>query len=194
MKSIVVFCGSSEGTDKQFKEQATLMGETLALKDIAVIYGGSKAGMMGAVADGALSKGGTVVGVIPGFLKRKEIAHTELSELIVVESMHQRKTIMHELCDGIIALPGGFGTFEELFEVLTWSQLGHHQKPMGLLNVNGYYEDLLEMIQKMVDKGFSNQVNQQMLLVADTVDSLLEKMDNYQAPKVHKWIANDDGL
>ncbi|MFQ3215034.1 MAG: hypothetical protein ACJAT1_000936 [Marivirga sp.] len=194
MKSIVVFCGSSEGTDKQFKEQATLMGETLALKDIRVIYGGSKAGMMGAVADGALSKGGTVVGVIPGFLKRKEIAHTELSELIVVESMHQRKTIMHELCDGIIALPGGFGTFEELFEVLTWSQLGHHQKPMGLLNVNGYYEDLLEMIQKMVDKGFSNQVNQQMLLVADTVDSLLEKMDNYQAPKVHKWIANDDGL
>lgn len=170
------------------------MGETLALKDIRVIYGGSKAGMMGAVADGALSKGGTVVGVIPGFLKRKEIAHTELSELIVVESMHQRKTIMHELCDGIIALPGGFGTFEELFEVLTWSQLGHHQKPMGLLNVNGYYEDLLEMIQKMVDKGFSNQVNQQMLLVADTVDSLLEKMDNYQAPKVHKWIANDDGL
>jgi uncharacterized protein (TIGR00730 family) len=194
MKSIVVFCGSSEGTDKQFKEQATLMGETLALKDIRVIYGGSKAGMMGAVADGALSKGGTVVGVIPGFLKRKEIAHTELSELIVVESMHQRKTIMHELCDGIIALPGGFGTFEELFEVLTWSQLGHHQKPMGLLNVNGYYDDLLEMIQKMVDKGFSNQVNQQMLLVADTVDSLLEKMDNYQAPKVHKWIANDDGL
>lgn len=172
MKSIVVFCGSSEGTDSNFKAQATLMGETLALRNTRVIYGGSKAGLMGAVADGALSKGGEVIGIIPGFLKHKEIAHTKLNELIVVDSMHERKTKMHEMCDGIIALPGGFGTFEELFEVLTWAQLGHHQKPMGLLNVNGYYNDLLEMVQKMVDKGFSKPVNQQMLLVADTVNGL----------------------
>jgi len=191
MQSIAVFCASSEGNDKTFKTVATQLGETLAQQKLTVVYGGSKAGLMGAVANGALSKGGKVIGVIPNFLKHKEIAHTEVTELVVVKSMHERKTIMHDRCEGIIALPGGFGTFEELFEVLTWAQLGHHQKPIGLLNVNGYYDDLLKMIQKMVDNGLTKKVNQEMLLVADTIDDLLHKMKNYKAPKVHKWIADD---
>ncbi len=192
MKSIVVFCGSSEGIDPHFKQQAHRLGKTLANAGIRVIYGGSKAGLMGAVADGALSRGGEVIGVIPGFLKHKEIAHTKVSQLIVVDSMHERKTKMHELCDGIIALPGGFGTFEELFEVLTWAQLGHHQKPTALLNVNGYYNPLLNMLEQVVAMEFSPRVNKQMLLVAKEIPYLLEKMKNYKAPNVHKWIVDDE--
>ena len=170
MQSIAVFCASSEGNDKTFKTIATKLGETLALQHIAIVYGGSKAGLMGAVANGALSKGGEVIGVIPNFLKHKEIAHTEVTELIVVSSMHERKTIMHDRCEGIIALPGGFGTFEELFEVLTWAQLGHHQKPIGLLNVNGYYDDLLKM--NVLRKILSS------MGTMDAIEFLLSKLKN----------------
>ena len=192
MKSVVVFCGSSEGKDKRYVETACKLGERLAHDGIKVIYGGSKAGMMGAVANGALEQKGKVIGVLPNFLKHKEVAHTGLTEMIIVKSMHERKTIMHELCEGIIALPGGYGTMEELFEVLTWAQLGHHEKPIGLLNIDGYYDDLIAMVQKMVDHGYSTSDYQRMLLVADNVEELLDKMRNYKAPKVHKWIATDE--
>lgn len=192
MKSIVVFCGSSEGKNQHFKKQAYLLGETLAQNKIQLIYGGSKAGLMGAVANGSLSKGGSVIGILPSFLKHKEIAHTELNELIIVDSMHERKTKMHELCEGIIALPGGFGTMEELFEVLTWAQLGHHQKPIGLLNMEGYYNPLLNMIDSMLAHGYSKPEFKELLLVSDNIDDLLDKVNHYQAPKIHKWMASDE--
>src|SRR5918993_1835297 len=154
MKSVAIFCGSSSGTDPLYKVQATALGITLAHQRIEIIYGGAKVGLMGAVADAALSAGGKVTGVIPRFLRSKEIAHTDLTELIMVESMHERKTKMHELCDGIIALPGGFGTLEELFEILTWAQLGLHKKPIGLLDVQGYFDPLLSFLDHAMDQGF----------------------------------------
>lgn len=188
MKSITVFCGSSSGIEGQYKSQAIILGQTLAKQNISLVYGGAAIGLMGAVADGVLSEGGKVIGVLPSFLKTKEIAHTGLTELIIVESMHERKTKMNDLCDGVIALPGGFGTFEELFEMLTWAQLGLHKKPIGLLNINGFYDPLNEMIQAMVDKGFLKEINQKMLLVSDNIDDLLNKMKTYAAPTVGKWI------
>ena len=188
MKRITVFCGSSFGTDAIYKEQAKLLGETLAIQNIELVYGGANVGLMGAVADGVLDKGGKVIGVLPDFLRSKEIAHTGLTELILVESMHERKTKMNDLCDGVIALPGGFGTLEELFEMVTWAQLGLHKKPIAILNINGFYNSLIEMIQTMVDKGLLKEANQQMLLVSDEIEDLLYKMKNYQPPTVGKWI------
>jgi uncharacterized protein (TIGR00730 family) len=155
------------------------------------VYGGANVGLMGAVADGVLSKGGKVIGVLPKFLKTKEIAHENLTELILVDTMHERKTTMHELCDGVIALPGGFGTLEEFFEMLTWGQLGLHQKPIAILNIEGFYDLLNEFVQTMVDKGFLKELNQQMLLVSDNIEELLEKMENYKAPTVGKWITKE---
>lgn len=191
MKRITVFCGSSLGTEDNFKIQATLLGQTLANHKIELVYGGAKIGLMGAVADGALSKGGKVIGVLPNFLKSKEIAHEGLTELILVDSMHERKTKMNELCDGVIALPGGFGTLEELFEMLTWAQLGLHKKPVGLLNTDGFYDSLIALLQTMVEKGLLKEVNQHMLLVSSNVDELLDKMKNYTAPVVGKWITEE---
>lgn len=191
MKSITVFCGSSLGTDEAFKKEAILLGETLAKQNIGLVYGGAKVGIMGAVADGVLQAGGNVIGVIPQFLRTKEVAHDNLTELIMVKTMHERKTKMYELSNGIIALPGGFGTMEELFEMLTWAQLGLHQKPIGLLNTNGFYNDLIRLIENMVEKGFLKQVNLEMLIVSDTVNDLLIKMKNYKAPEVQKWITNE---
>ncbi|MDR7212522.1 TIGR00730 family Rossman fold protein [Flavobacterium piscis] len=188
MKRITVFCGSSFGTDEIYKEQATLLGETLAIQNIGLVYGGANVGLMGAVADGVLNKGGKVIGVLPDFLRSKEIAHTGLTELILVESMHERKTKMNDLCDGVIALPGGFGTLEELFEMVTWAQLGLHKKPIAILNINRFYDPLVEMIQTMVTKGLLKEANQQMLLVSDTIEDLLDKMQNYVPPTVGKWI------
>ncbi|OFY89214.1 MAG: Rossman fold protein, TIGR00730 family [Bacteroidetes bacterium RIFCSPLOWO2_12_FULL_31_6] len=191
MKRVTVFCGSSLGTEDIYKSQATLLGQTLAKRNIELVYGGAKIGLMGAVADGVLSEGGKVIGVLPNFLKSKEIAHQKLTELILVDSMHERKTKMNELCDGVIALPGGFGTLEELFEMLTWAQLGLHKKPIAILNINGFYNPLNVMIQTMVDKGFLKEVNQQMLLVCDNIEDLLDKMKNYIAPTVGKWISKE---
>lgn len=190
MKRISVFCGSSFGDDSIYLDQAIKLGEILALKGIELVYGGANVGLMGAVADGALSKGGKVIGVLPHFLQTKEIAHLGLTELILVESMHERKTKMNELCDGVIALPGGFGTMEELFEMLTWAQLGLHKKPIGILNVNGYYNFLNALSDVMVEKGFLKQVNRTMLLTSDSVENLLDQMTDYRAPEVGKWINN----
>ncbi|EJL61977.1 LOG family protein [Flavobacterium sp. CF136] len=188
MKIITVFCGSSFGTDEIYKEQAALLGQTLAKQNIELVYGGANVGLMGAVADGCLNEGGKVIGVLPDFLRSKEIAHTGLTELILVESMHERKTKMNDLCDGVIALPGGFGTLDELFEMITWAQLGLHKKPIAILNINGFYDSLLELMQTMTDKGLLKEVNQKMLLVSDDIEDLLDKMKNYIPPTVGKWI------
>lgn len=192
MKRITVFCGSSPGTESIYEAQAYALGKTFAQRRIGLVYGGAKVGLMGAVANGVMDHRGEAIGVLPHFLSSKEIAHEGLTELILVETMHERKTKMHELCDGVITLPGGFGTMEELFEMLTWAQLGLHKKPIGILNTNGFYDELIALIQTMVDKGFLKPVNQQMLLVADTIDGLLEKMQSYVAPEVPKWIKKEE--
>lgn len=188
MKKITVFCGSSFGTDKIYEEQAILLGKTMAAQNIDLVYGGANVGLMGAVADGVLSGGGKVFGVLPNFLQQKEIAHNNITELILVETMHERKTKMDQLSDGVIALPGGFGTLEEFFEMLTWAQLGLHKKPVAILNVNGFYDELISLLQTMVTKGFLKEVNQKMLLISDDIEDLLEQMKNYKAPDVAKWI------
>ena len=188
LSSIAVFCGSSAGTDPVFEKEAYQLGKTLALRGIRLVYGGAKVGLMGAVANGALDSGGHVVGVIPKFLQSVEIAHTRLPELIVVDTMHERKAKMDALSEGIIALPGGFGTMEELFEMLTWGQLGLHKKPVGLLNTAGFYDDLLTLAGKMVGKGFLKPVNRDMLLMDAAIPLLLEKMQQYEAPLTGKWL------
>lgn len=192
MKSITVFCGSSFGTDDIYKEQAFLLGQTFAKQQIQLIYGGADVGLMGTVADGVLSEGGKATGVLPQFLQSKEIAHKNLTELIIVETMHERKTKMNDLCDGVIVLPGGYGTLEEFFEMITWAQLGLHQKPIGILNINGFYDDLIKLVQTMVDKGFLKPINRDMLLISGSIDKLLEKMRNYEAPTVGKWISKEE--
>lgn len=188
MKRITVFCGSSAGSDGTLMEQATMLGQTLAKQKIELVYGGSNVGLMRAVADGALGAGGIVIGVLPDFLRAKEVAHLGLTELLIVESMHERKMKMNELCDGVIALPGGFGTLEELFEMLTWAQLGLHKKPIAILNTNGFYDALIMLLNNMVDNGFLKSVNKEMLLVSADIEDLLHKMKNYVAPTIEKWI------
>ena len=188
MKRITVFCGSSFGTEEIYKSQATSLGKTLAKHQIELVCGGANVGLMGAIADGVLNNGGKAIGVLPNFLKSKEIAHENLTELILVETMHERKTKMNDLCDGVIALPGGFGTLEEFFEMLTWAQLGLHKKPIAILNINGFYDSLIELLKGMVEKGLLKDVNQKMLLVSDNIEDLINKMRNYVPPTVGKWI------
>jgi len=191
MKRITVFCGASSGSDPIYHDQATHVGQVLAKHHIELVYGAGRIGIMGAVAEGVLGAGGRATGVIPRFLCSKEIAHDALTELILVDTMHERKAKMHELCDGIIALPGGYGTLEELFEMLTWAQLGLHKKPIGILNTAGYYDALITLIQTMVDRGFLKEVNQDMLLVSDDIEDLLSQMTSYIAPDVPKWITEE---
>ena len=188
MKSIVVFCGSSSGNNDIYKNEAHKLGQTLASRNVRVIYGGAKVGIMGAVADGAMAAGGTVIGVIPGFLRTKEVAHESLTELMIVDNMHERKLKMHELSDGVIALPGGWGTMEELFEMLTWGQLGLHQKPIGLLNTNGYYDALIALCDKMVADSFLPADVRSMLLASTDISDLLEQMEAYKPVETTKWV------
>ena len=188
MKRISVFCGSSFGSEKIYEQEAYNLGKALAKRNIELVYGGANVGLMGAVANGVLENKGKAIGVLPTFLQKVEIGHDNLTELIIVETMHQRKTKMDELSDGIITLPGGFGTLEEFFEMLTWAQLGLHKKPVAILNTNGFYDELLYLIQKMVDKGFLKQANQEMLILSNNIDDLIDKMKNYKAPAFGKWI------
>ncbi len=188
MKSIVVFCGSSEGYHESYRDTAFELGRTLAALNIRIIYGGAKAGLMGALAEGALQNNGKITGVIPYFLKTKEVAHEGLTELITVETMHERKLKMYELCDGAITLPGGWGTMDEMFEMLTWGQLGLITKPVGLLNVNGYYEALKALTDNMVQEGFLNEYVNQTLIISESITDLLERMEAYTAPEAPKWI------
>lgn len=188
MENMAVFCGSSDGNDALIIEAAYALGGILAKENIDLVYGGSKLGLMGRVAEGVLENGGKVTGVIPDFLKTKEVVHSNLTELVTTEDMHERKMKMNELSDGFIALPGGFGTFEELFEIVTWAQLGLHKKPIGLLNINGFYDDLIEMLKTMVRKGLLKKENFDILLIAEDAAELLEKMRNFKPMPVPKWM------
>ncbi len=187
MKYISVFCGSSSGAEKIFTEQATILGRTIARKGYGIVYGGAHVGLMGAVADGALSEGGEVIGVLPGFLQEKELEHKRLSQIYIVDTMHERKAMMNKLCDAVIALPGGYGTMEELFEMLTWGQLSLHKKPIALLNVGGFYDPLIALSEIMIEKGFLKEEYRDLLIVDNIIDKLLLKMESYVPPKNEKW-------
>jgi len=188
MRNVAVFCGSSPGREDEYRQQAYLVGKYLANQSIGLVYGGAQIGIMGAVAEGALNNGGTVVGVIPSFLMAKEIVHHHLTELIVVSSMHERKAIMNEKSDGFIMLPGGLGTLEEFFEVLTWAQLGLHRKPIGILNTRGFYDFLLQSIDHMIAEAFVKDTHKNMIQVATDIETLVKLMKEYKAPNVPKWI------
>jgi len=187
IKRIAVYCASSLGTDPIFYDSAYALGNTLAARNIELVYGGAKVGLMGAVADGVLDKGGSVIGVLPRFLAEKELQHESLTELIMVENMHERKFKMSELADGFITLPGGFGTMEEMFEMLTWGQLALHKKPNAIYNVNGYYNALFELIETMIASGFLKEEYRNFLLQGDSVEEVLNLIENYEAPKNEKW-------
>lgn len=188
MKRITIFCGSSSGNKEIFKDKASLLGKALVQRNIDLVYGGARVGMMGVLADAVLQQGGKVYGVLPRFLQMKELAHQRLTELILVDTMHERKMKMNELCDGVLALPGGYGTLEELFEMLTWGQLGLHKKPVGLLNIAGFYDNLKAMTNTMVENGFLKAANKDMLLVDEDIETILDKMQNYQPPAIEKWL------
>jgi uncharacterized protein (TIGR00730 family) len=199
MKRICVFCGSNAGHDPRYRAEADLLGRLLAGRGIELVYGGGNVGLMGIIADACLGAGGTVIGVIPEALIGKEVAgrvvdHRGLTRLEVVDSMHTRKARMAELADGFIALPGGFGTFEEFCEVLTWGQLGFHVKPMGLLNVNGFYDPLLALFERAVAEGFLREENRAMALAADDIESLLAALAAYRPEPVSKWLKDAQQL
>lgn len=187
MQRLCVFCGSSAGKDPRYAESAHELGRLLARRGIGVVYGGASVGLMGAVADGALAEGGEVIGVIPKHLMRVEIAHQHLTELKVVEDMHERKATMAALSDGFLALPGGAGTLEELFEVWTWAQLGLHAKPVGILDVGGYYAKLGEFVEHMVDEGFLNTPSRELIKIDPDPVALLDAFDRHDAVPVDKW-------
>jgi uncharacterized protein (TIGR00730 family) len=188
MNSISVFCGSSEGNDQMIIETAYQLGQTLAENTIALVYGAAKIGIMGKVAKGALDRKGKVIGVIPHFLETKEIVHDGLDELIVTDNMHDRKVIMYDRSDGFMIIPGGFGTMDEFFEITTWGQLGLHTKPIGILNINGYYDALIQQCKKMVERGFLKQENLNAVVVDTTIEGLLVKMKNYVSLPAPKWL------
>ncbi|MFD1063650.1 TIGR00730 family Rossman fold protein [Winogradskyella litorisediminis] len=188
MKSIAVFCGSSLGNDEKIITQSKHLGKELVTRDIALVYGGSKIGIMGVVADEVINGKGKTIGIIPIFLKTKEIVNEEVTELIVTENMHDRKVLMYEKSDGFMVIPGGFGTMDEFFEISTWGQLGLHTKPIGILNSNGYYDALIEQCKTMVDKGFLNQDNFDAIVIDETIDGLLEKMENFVPLPKPKWL------
>jgi uncharacterized protein (TIGR00730 family) len=188
MKRVAVFAGSNPGSQVEYCAAARELGQALVRRQIGLVYGGARVGLMGAMADAVLAARGDVTGVIPEALVAKEVAHTGLSDLRVVASMHERKAVMADLADGFIALPGGWGTLEELFEVLTWGQLGLHQKPCGLLNVRGFFDGLLSFIDHSIDERFVRRENRSMVLVANSPDTLLEQLEQYVPPVVEKWI------
>jgi uncharacterized protein (TIGR00730 family) len=190
---LCVFCGSSDGFDPVYREAATGLGQALARQGIGLVYGGGKVGLMGAVADAVLGAGGEVIGVMPRALVEKEIAHGSLTELRVVGSMHERKALMSDLADGgYIGLPGGLGTFEELFEVWTWGQLGYHRKPVAVLNVCGFYDGLLAFLNRVVDQGFVRREHRDMLVVGSDPETLLQRLRTYAPPHLPKWIKAEE--
>jgi uncharacterized protein (TIGR00730 family) len=188
MKSICVFCGSAKGSENIYAETARNLGIILASQQIKLVYGGAGVGLMGILADSVLEKGGLVSGVIPSFFSREEIAHKSLSELIFVDSMHERKLLMAKLSDGFIALPGGFGTMDELFEVLTWSQLDLHQKPIGILNSGGYFDHLIRFFDHMEKEKFVKTPHRRMILTADDPLELISQMKHYKPLRLEKWL------
>ncbi len=199
MKRICIFCGSNAGHHPEYRKEADHLGRLLAARQIELVYGGGNVGLMGIVADACLSASGKVTGVIPEALMGKEVAgrhvdHRALTRLEVVDSMHTRKARMAELADGFIALPGGFGTFEEFCEILTWGQLGFHRKPMGLLNVRGFYDPLLALFDHAVQEGFLRPQNRAMALIDTHAEALLTQMAAYQPEPVSKWLTDEKQL
>ncbi|HET55629.1 MAG TPA: TIGR00730 family Rossman fold protein, partial [Ignavibacteria bacterium] len=190
MKKICVFCGSSFGNNKSYSDTANLLGNLIAKKNIELVYGGASVGLMGEIASAVLKAGGKVTGVIPKQLLEKEVAHTGLNDLRIVGSMHERKSLMADLSDGFIAMPGGFGTLEEVFEVVAWGQLNFHNKPLGLLNVNGYYNNLIKFLDHSVNENFIKPEHREMILVNNDPEAMITQLQNYIPPKVDKadWI------
>jgi hypothetical protein len=194
MKRVCVYLGSNPGFDPAYAQATDGLARELARRNIGLVYGGSDVGLMGRLANACLAAGGEVVGVIPELLVEKEVAHTGLSRLHVVKSMHERKQKMADLSDGFIALPGGLGTLEEFFEALTWNQLGYHAKPCGLLDIKGYYTCLAEHMDRMVSEGFLVQEHRRMVLTDATPQGLLDQFATYVPPRVDKWIEKKKGL
>jgi uncharacterized protein (TIGR00730 family) len=188
LQRICVFCGSSSGTGEIYIESARAVGRLLCERNIELVYGGGRVGLMGAVADACLAAGGRVTGVIPQLLVDKEVAHRGLTELRVVQTMHERKALMADLADAFLALPGGYGTWDELCEVLTWSQIGIHRKASALLNVNGYYDPLLAMVDRAVAEGFLRDVHRELLLTDTDPARLLDRLESYVTPVADKWM------
>jgi uncharacterized protein (TIGR00730 family) len=192
MKMICVYCGSNPGRLPEYREAARLLGYEMAARGLGLVYGGASIGVMGAVADAMLERAGQVIGVIPVSLATREVSHKGLDELIVVDSMHERKAKMAELSDGFIALPGGWGTIEEIFEMLTWAQLGFHEKPCGLLNVASYYDHLFAFLEYAIDQQFVKEEYRPMIMMDRAPAALLDRFSQYRAPKVRKWIGPEE--
>lgn len=192
INSVLVYCGSSSGNKKIYQEEASKMGQAIASKKWQLIYGGGNLGLMGIVSNSVLEAGGNVCGIIPEHLSTIERVHHSLSDLIVVNSMHERKNLMIEKADSIIALPGGYGTLDELFEALCWSQLALHQKPVGLLNINNYFDPIIQMMDKMVSEGFLKAQNRELICVDKTVEGLIEKLEAYIWKGEEKWIIKEE--
>jgi uncharacterized protein (TIGR00730 family) len=188
LRRVCVFCGSSSGKRTEYTEAAIKLGCEMAQQNIGLVYGGGDVGLMGVIADTVMSEGGEVIGVIPQFLAQREIAHKDLTELRIVDSMHERKALMSELSDGFVALPGGIGTFEELIEVLTWQQLGVQAKPCAVLNTCGYFEHMLEQLDHAVDEEFLKPIHRDMLLVTSSPADLLTLLTNYKHSHSDKWM------
>ncbi|OPZ98832.1 MAG: LOG family protein YvdD [Bacteroidetes bacterium ADurb.Bin408] len=188
MKSVCVFCGSRSGNDKQYTGAAYEFGKALAEQNLLLIYGGAKVGMMGAVADGALQNGGKAIGVLPVFFKKKEIAHNKLDELILVDSMHERKVKLIDMSDAFVALPGGFGTLDEISEVLTLSQLGKYTKPMGFLNTGKFFDPLLHFFGHMENESFISPAHLKLFHAEENPAQLINWLRHYEAPEVKRWI------
>lgn len=188
IKSVCVFCGSNPGAEAQFASTAASLGRLLAQSGIRLVYGGGHVGLMGVLADTALAEGGEVHGVITHALERKEVAHRGLTALTVVETMHERKAVMADLSDGFVMLPGGFGTLDEFFEVVTWSQLGIHAKPCGVLNVGGYFDPLLAFIEAATQTEFVRPAHRDLLLVESEPDLMLDRLRSWEPVAVDKWL------
>jgi len=192
LSAVCVFCGSSSGVDGAYVDAARDLGRLLARRGVALVYGGARVGVMGAIADAALDDGGRVVGVMPRPLWSREVGHTGLTELLVVDTMHERKALMAERSDAFVALPGGAGTLEELFEMWTWAQLGIHTKPVALLNVGGFFDPLLAMVEHLVTQGFVRAAHRAMLLVEEQPDRLLARLAAYEAPATTRWLTTEE--
>jgi len=188
IRRLAVFCGSNPGARPEYVEGARALGRLLCQRGIGVVYGGSSVGLMAALAEAVLDDLGDIIGVIPKMLVEREVAHRALSDLRIVGSMHERKALMAELSDGFVALPGGIGTLEEFFEIWTWAQLGVHDKPCGLLNIAGYFDPLLEFLDRAVEEKFVRHVHRSMVIVESDAAALLDRFESYEAPKVVKWV------
>jgi uncharacterized protein (TIGR00730 family) len=192
VRRVCVFCGSAAGVRLDYAEAAMAMGTALAERGVGLVYGGGHVGLMGVVADAALAGGSEVIGVIPKGLHAREVGHEGISELRVVETMHERKAEMAALADGFVTLPGGLGTLEELFEVWTWAQLGIHRKPLALLDVGGYWQPLIALVEAMAAEGFVAPVHRRMLLVESDPEDLLDRMQTYEPPPTIEWLAEGE--